>query len=79
MVEPILLYLLPILIAFTGEEPTYLAEVIAAALQFNDPNDEESREIQQSIQEIGTIDTLKKIAELPEGHAILKLVEKQLN
>ncbi|MCP3032075.1 mannitol-1-phosphate 5-dehydrogenase [Halobacillus sp. A1] len=61
-----------------GEEPTYLAEVIAAALQFNNPNDEESREIQQSIQEIGAIDTLKKISELPEGHAILKLVEKQL-
>ncbi|MFC7063100.1 mannitol-1-phosphate 5-dehydrogenase [Halobacillus seohaensis] len=64
---------------WVGSEPVYLAEVIAAALEFNDPNDEESQEVQISNEKYGPLETLKKIADLSDSHPILNLVEKHLN
>ncbi|GGF23444.1 mannitol-1-phosphate 5-dehydrogenase [Halobacillus andaensis] len=61
------------------KEPVYLSGVIAAALQFNDPNDEESRELQQSIKDKGEIPTLLQVSELPENHPVVKLVEQHFN
>ncbi|MFG6149691.1 mannitol-1-phosphate 5-dehydrogenase [Halobacillus sp. B23F22_1] len=61
------------------KEPVYLSEVIAAALKFNDPNDEESRELQQSIKDIGGTPTLLRVSELPETHPLIKLVEQHFN
>ncbi|WP_082234864.1 mannitol-1-phosphate 5-dehydrogenase [Halobacillus massiliensis] len=60
------------------EEPVYLPEIIAAALEFNESEDEEAQELQKRVENDGAIATLKEIAKLSDGHPLIKLVEKHL-
>ncbi|WP_431800435.1 mannitol-1-phosphate 5-dehydrogenase [Halobacillus andaensis] len=62
-----------------GEVPRHLPEVIAAALLFNDPNDEESQKLQQSIKENGALNALLEVTELPADHPVIKQVKEYLN
>jgi len=51
---------------------------IGAALLFDFPEDQESVEIQQSIQEIGMEQTISKYTELPQNHPLFSIILAQL-
>ncbi|WP_173917157.1 mannitol-1-phosphate 5-dehydrogenase [Halobacillus sp. Marseille-Q1614] len=73
LIRPALDYL-----EWIGEAPVYLPEVIAAALAFDDSNDEEARELQNRINENGAIETLKEVSQLADEHLLVQLVEKHI-
>lgn len=63
----------------TGKDPIYLAKVIAAALQYENENDEEAVKLQQMVAEKGYEGTLQTIAELDLDHRLIDIVMKELN
>ncbi|WP_079474994.1 mannitol-1-phosphate 5-dehydrogenase [Marinococcus halophilus] len=61
-----------------GERPEALAFVIAAALQFNVPEDGEAVELQNTIDRKGYKEALSHYAELPVHHPLVELVAGHL-
>lgn len=61
-----------------GKPTTYAEKVLATALYYNDSTDEESQEIQQSIQNVGISGTLKKYSGINDD-AVLARVETIYN
>lgn len=57
-----------------GEEPVYLAQVIAAALRFRDDKDKESLELTDYIEAHGVEEALVKYSGLEKGSKLLSLV-----
>jgi len=62
----------------TGKEPTHLATVIAATLQYINTEDEEAVKLQQMIAEVGYGEALQRIADLDAEHPLLNLVLKKI-
>jgi mannitol-1-phosphate 5-dehydrogenase len=57
-----------------GIEPKQLAKVMAAALRFVNPEDPESVELQQAIQDKGIEQTVTDYTSIPDGHPVYRLV-----
>ncbi|MYL35377.1 mannitol-1-phosphate 5-dehydrogenase [Pontibacillus yanchengensis] len=66
-------------IKWVGKDPENLSEIIAAALLYQDDNDEEASALHQSVQEKGALETLKDIAELEDDSRLIQAVETRLN
>jgi len=62
----------------TDQEPTYLATTIAAALQYENDADEEAVKLQKMIEESGYRKTLQTVAELEDGHPLIKAVMSKI-
>src|SRR5699024_2102522 len=73
LIRPASLYL-----ALTGKAPAYLAKVIAAALQYENSEDEESDELQEIVQAQGNEKTLKKVSGLDKDQQSITMVLEQL-
>jgi len=73
LIRPASLYL-----DLTGKAPTYLAKVIAAALQYENSEDEESVELQEIVQAQGYEKTLQKVGGLDKDHPLIPIVLEQL-
>ncbi|WP_221566921.1 mannitol-1-phosphate 5-dehydrogenase [Alkalihalobacillus sp. TS-13] len=61
-----------------GKDPTSLGKVIAAALTYDHPDDEEALDLQASIREHGFMETFKNVAGLDENSRLLTIVREQL-
>lgn len=59
--------------------PGFLVEVIAASLYYENDSDQEAVELQEMIQKDGRLEAFRKIAQLEEGHPLLKAVEAELS
>lgn len=57
-----------------GHEPEMLAEVIRSVLAYHDPNDEQSVEMQKTIEAEGERAAFAKFAGIDEDHPLVKLV-----
>jgi mannitol-1-phosphate 5-dehydrogenase len=66
-------------IRLKNEEPANLAEVIAAALNYENEADPEAVKLQEMIREKGRLEAFREIAELEEGHPLVQAVEKKLS
>ncbi|MDO6451247.1 mannitol-1-phosphate 5-dehydrogenase [Oceanobacillus profundus] len=62
----------------TGNVPTYLVQVIVAALQYKNAQDEEAVKLQQMIAEQGYEKTLQTISELDVNHPLIAAVMKEV-
>ncbi len=62
-----------------GKNPIYLGKVIAVALCYDHPDDDEAMELQASIQKLGFIETFKKVAGLNDSSRLLMVVKEQLD
>ncbi|MCF6410183.1 mannitol-1-phosphate 5-dehydrogenase [Pseudalkalibacillus salsuginis] len=62
-----------------GKNPIHLGKVIAAALCYDHPDDDEAMELQDSIQKLGFIETFKKVAGLNDFSRLLMIVKEQLD
>ena len=62
----------------TGNVPTYLVQVIVAALQYKNAQDEEAVKLQQMIAEQGYEKTLQTISELDANHPLIAAVMKEV-
>lgn len=62
----------------TGNVPTYLVQVIVAALQYKNAHDEEAVKLQQMIAEQGYEKTLQTISELDANHPLIAAVMKEV-
>ncbi|UFT99165.1 mannitol-1-phosphate 5-dehydrogenase [Radiobacillus kanasensis] len=60
-----------------NNEPVNLSKTIAAALQYEDPGDEEAVKLQSIVKEKGYKGALMEVAELEEGNKLLESVLKQ--
>ncbi|MGB3634908.1 MAG: mannitol-1-phosphate 5-dehydrogenase [Rubrobacteraceae bacterium] len=60
-----------------GHEPAHLAEVMAAVLRYDDPNDGEAVELQEMIRDRGERAALSQCAEVDEDHPLVELVLEQ--
>lgn len=58
--------------------PTYLVQVIVAALQYKNAQDEEAVKLQQMIAEQGYEKTLQTISELDANHPLIAAVMKEV-
>ncbi|MCP3028882.1 mannitol-1-phosphate 5-dehydrogenase [Halobacillus sp. A5] len=65
-------------VSWIGETPQYLPEVIAAALHFDDTNDEEAIKLQQSIKDKGELRTLQEVTGLLEDHPLFLEIKKYI-
>ncbi|ASF38406.1 mannitol-1-phosphate 5-dehydrogenase [Halobacillus halophilus] len=74
LVQPAVSYL-----EYVKEDPVRLAEVIAAALFYENEKDEEAVELQKLITEKGRINAFKEVAELDSDHRLVKAVEAQVH
>ena len=63
----------------TGKEPTHLATVIAATLQYINAEDAEAVELQEVIGEIGYEKALQTIAGLDEKHSLIQIVLREID
>lgn len=61
-----------------GEQPVYLAKVIAAVLAYENEQDEEAVKLQQLITEQGYEKTLQTVSELEADHPLIKLVMQEM-
>ncbi|WP_261131861.1 mannitol-1-phosphate 5-dehydrogenase [Bacillus sp. Marseille-Q3570] len=61
-----------------GKDPVSLGKVIAAALTYDHPDDEEAMDLQASIREHGFLETFKNVAGLDENSRLLTIVQEQL-
>lgn len=57
-----------------GHMPVHLAEVIGAVLKYDDPNDEEARELQETVGAEGERAALARYAGIGEDHPLVDLV-----
>lgn len=62
-----------------GRVPAHLATVIGAILHYDDPNDEQARELQETIRVRGERAALARYAELEENHPLIDLVGERLD
>lgn len=62
----------------TSKEPTYLAKVIAAALQFDYEADQEAVELQKMIDKQGVEATLQEVSGLKADHPLVKIVLQEM-
>lgn len=62
----------------TGRDPVYLAEVIAAALEYRQEDDEEAVQLQQMIADKGYEQTLQQVCGLGADHPLTSVVLRQL-
>lgn len=62
----------------TGEQPVYLAKVIAAVLAYENEQDEEAVKLQQLITEQGYEKTLQTVSELEADHPLIDLVMQEM-
>lgn len=62
----------------TDKVPTYLVQVIVAALQYKNEQDEEAVKLQQMIAEQGYEKTLQTVLELDTNHPLIAAVMKEL-
>ncbi len=69
LICPALLYM-----DITGKEPTHLATVIAAALHYENSEDEEAVKLREMIAKKGYEQTLQTITELDENHPLLQVI-----
>ncbi|MDI9490446.1 MAG: mannitol-1-phosphate 5-dehydrogenase [Clostridiaceae bacterium] len=60
-----------------GVEPRNIAKAMAAALRFNNPEDPESKEIQDFLQDHDIKETLIKYSDLEADSPLIKLVEEE--
>lgn len=74
LIRPASLYL-----DLTGKSPVNLAKVIAAALQYQNVQDEEAVELQEIVQEQGYEKTLQKVAGLDKDHPLIPIILEQLD
>src|SRR5690625_6877354 len=63
----------------TGKEPTHLATVIAATLQYTNTEDEEAVRLQKKIKEVGYGEALQNIADLDAEHPLIDRKSTRLN
>ncbi|MGP4078894.1 mannitol-1-phosphate 5-dehydrogenase [Pseudalkalibacillus sp. R45] len=61
-----------------GKDPVSLGKVIAAALTYDHPDDEEAMDLQVSIQKHGFMEAFKNVAGLDENSRLLTIVREQL-
>lgn len=73
LIRPANLYL-----DLTGKTPTYLAKVIATALQYENAQDEEAVELQEIVQKQGFAKALQRVAGLDKDHPLIPIVLEQL-
>ncbi|NBJ70823.1 MULTISPECIES: mannitol-1-phosphate 5-dehydrogenase [Clostridia] len=73
LVRPSILYMEAV-----GKPPKYLAKTIAAALTYKNADDDETIQLQKMVLELGYERTLKKIANLPQEHSLIKMVLEEL-
>lgn len=73
LIRPASLYL-----DLTGKAPTHLAKVIAAALQYENAQDEEAVKLQEIVQAQGYVKTLQKVAGLDKDHPLIPIILEQL-
>jgi mannitol-1-phosphate 5-dehydrogenase len=59
-------------------QPENLAKVIAAALKYDFPQDEEAAALQSKVQEIGYEKTIEEICQLSKEHSLFELVMQKL-
>lgn len=71
LIRPALLYM-----DTTGKEPTHLATVIAAALHYENTEDDEAVKLQEIIAEKGHEQTLQIVTGLEEKHPLLQVILK---
>jgi mannitol-1-phosphate 5-dehydrogenase len=57
-----------------GRQPVRLAEVIAAVLRYDDTKDEEARELQEIIRDVGERAAFSQCAGVEEDHPLIELV-----
>lgn len=69
LIRPALLYM-----DVTGQEPIHLATVIAAALHYENRDDEEAVKLQEMITEIGHEKTLQTIAGIEENDPLFRVI-----
>jgi len=62
----------------TGKEPTHLATVIAATLQYTNTEDEEAVRLQKKIKEVGYGEALQNIADLDAEHPLINIVLRKI-
>ncbi|SFF92995.1 D-mannitol 1-phosphate 5-dehydrogenase [Halobacillus alkaliphilus] len=74
LVQPAVSYL-----DYMKKDPVRLAEVIAAALFYENDQDQEAVELQKLIAEKGRINAFQEIAELDNDHRLVKAVEAQIH
>ncbi len=74
LIRPATLYLEKI-----QEDPVYLAKTIAAALLYENDQDEEAVRLQQQIKENGYEETLQSVSGLEPGHPLIKIVMDQMD
>lgn len=74
LIRPALMYM-----DITGKEPTYLATVIAAALRYENHEDQEAVELQAMIENHGYKKTLETITGLSEDHSLFQVVLREIN
>ena len=60
-----------------GHEPTHLAAVISAVLNYDDPEDEEAVELQELVRDRGERTALSRCAGVDEDHPLVELVLEQ--
>lgn len=73
LVRPAVLYM-----GFTGKEPEGLATVIAAALLYRSPEDEEAVKLSELISEKGYEEALQKVSGLADGDHLLSAVMRKV-
>ncbi|MCA1010172.1 mannitol-1-phosphate 5-dehydrogenase [Halobacillus halophilus] len=74
LVQPAVSYL-----EYVQKDPIHLAEVIAAALFYENEQDQEAVELQKRIDEEGRIKVFQEIADLDKDHRLVKAVEAQVH
>ncbi|MEC5423423.1 mannitol-1-phosphate 5-dehydrogenase [Virgibacillus sp. C22-A2] len=62
----------------TGNQPVYLAKVIASALEYKNGQDEEAVKLQQMITEHGYEKTLQSVSKLDSTHPLIPVVMTEL-
>ncbi|WP_373893868.1 hypothetical protein [Virgibacillus sp. CBA3643] len=63
----------------SGKKPRYLAKTIAAALNFENEQDQEAVELQQMINDRGVERTLQSVSGLDVGGALMEVVLEEVD